>query len=364
MLQPTGLAVLDALGLGRQIRSLGARIDRLTGSDARSGRTVLDVSYAPLGADIHAVAVHRATLFDTLHDAVVAARLPIETGRTVETLRHAGGLRLGGAWGEEGPFDLVVDALGSASPLKAFALYPSRAVPLTYGAIWATVPWVEPGFDRRALMQRYRQSSVMIGVLPVGRIRSNGPELAAFFWSLKPTEHAQVLAAGLDAWRDVVRGHWPETEPHLNAIADFGQLNLARYAHHTLRVPVGEGIAFIGDSAHSTSPQLGQGANMALLDAAALATGLEAADSIPDALAHYAQLRRWHVRLYQFLSRALTPFYQSDSRLMPVLRDLLVAGAARIPPTQWLLAGMVSGQLLSPLSRLQLETERLREVAA
>ena len=65
-----------------------------------------------------------------------------------------------------------------------------------------------------------------------------------------------------------------------------------------------------------------------------------------------------------FLCRALTPFYQSDSRLMPILRDLLVAGTARIPPIQWLLAGMVSGQLLSTLSRLQLETERLREVVA
>ena len=51
-------------------------------------------------------------------------------------------------------------------------------------------------------------------------------------------------------------------------------MTLARYAHHTLQVPAGDGIAFIGDSAHSTSPQLGQGANMALLDAAALAVAL------------------------------------------------------------------------------------------
>jgi 2-polyprenyl-6-methoxyphenol hydroxylase-like FAD-dependent oxidoreductase len=129
-------------------------------------------------------------------------------------------------------------------------------------------------------------------------------------------------------------------------------------------MPAGRGIAFIGDSAHSTSPQLGQGANMALLDAAALSAALTQTESVADALAQYARVRRWHVRLYQAMSLTLTPFYQSDSTIMPVMRDAAVGLMGSLPPAKWLLAAMVSGQLLSPLKTLGLETPVLREVTA
>lgn len=365
MLQPTGLAVLDALGLYSEIAALGSRVERLIGTDARSGRVVLDVGYRPLGPDAHAIAVHRAALFNVLHDAVVAERLPIRTGFAVEALERSGGKQwLRGPHGRDGPFDLVVDALGSASPLKVEARVPSRARPLTFGAIWGSVPWVDAGFRRDALMQRYRKASVMIGVLPVGRQKRDGPDLAAFFWSLKPEAFEALKAAGIDCWRDEVLGHWPETAPHLEAIRGFDEMTLARYAHHTLEVPAGDGIVFIGDSAHATSPQLGQGANMALLDAAALAGALAGAASVDDALGEYARLRRWHVRLYQMLSLTLTPFYQSDGAVLPLVRDVLVSAVAKVPPVPWLLASIVSGQLLSPLKVLGLETNLLREVAA
>jgi 2-polyprenyl-6-methoxyphenol hydroxylase-like FAD-dependent oxidoreductase len=48
ILQPVGLHVLDALGVGDPIRALGAPLERLYG---RSGdRVVLDVRYRALGA--------------------------------------------------------------------------------------------------------------------------------------------------------------------------------------------------------------------------------------------------------------------------------------------------------------------------
>lgn len=364
MLQPTGLAVLGALGLSDAIARLGARIDRLVGTDAGSGRVVLDVGYRPLGAGAHALAVHRAALFHVLHDAVVAAKLPIRTGYTVASLEREDTSWLRGPQGLEGPFDLVVDALGASSPLRAAAARPGAVRPLAYGAIWGTVPWVDQGFDRRALMQRYRKASVMIGVLPVGRQKPGSAEMAAFFWSLKPERLAALRQQGFEHWKETVRRLWPQAGPLLDAIGSFDDLTLARYAHHTLAVPAGDGIAFIGDSAHSTSPQLGQGANMALLDAAALASAIERSESVGDALALYARLRRWHVRLYQFLSLTLTPFYQSDSRVLPLARDILVSGLGQTGPMQRLLAAMVSGQLLSPMKALGLETPVLRELAA
>ena len=52
--------------------------------------------------------------------------------------------------------------------------------------------------------------------------------------------------------------------------------------------------------------------------------------------------RRLHVRVFQALSRAFTPFYQSDSILLPFVRDRLVATVAKVPPAPQLLAAMVA----------------------
>ena len=43
-----------------------------------------------------------------------------------------------------------------------------------------------------------------------------------------------------------------------------------------------------------------------------------------------------------------TPFYQSDSTVLPFIRDRLVATIARIPPAPQLLASMVAGTLVDP----------------
>ncbi|MEP2450092.1 MAG: NAD(P)/FAD-dependent oxidoreductase [Nitratireductor sp.] len=350
ILQPTGLTVLAAIGLLDAIVPRGSRIDRLHGSDARSGRTVLDVRYAAWRGGRFGLSVHRAALFDVLFDAVRAAGIGVETGTEIEALDHAGDRpRIVTATGRLlGPFDLVVDASGARSKLKRHVRRPCEPRPLAYGAFWASLGWRGDGFDPHALVQRYDKASVMIGVLPIGRPTPDGDAQAAFFWSLKPAQAGAVRAAGLDAWKARVERLWPETRAYLDQIADFDQLTLARYGHHTLKLPAGRGLAVIGDAAHSTSPQLGQGANMALLDAAALAHALDRASDVATALEAYCAMRRWHVRAFQALSAALTPFYQSDSAVMPFVRDRLVATVARVPPAPQILASMVAGTLLSP----------------
>ncbi len=353
MLQPTGLSVLADLGLLPAIMALGNRIDRLYGEDAKTGRTVLDVRYAALNKNRFGLAVHRAALFSVLHDAANAAGVQIKTSCEItgveqeessSTLVEKSGLR-------HGPFDLVVDCSGARSKLRGDAAPPHE---LAYGALWASLDHVPIGLDDNALVQRYEKASVMIGVLPMGRPELGGKEQAAFFWSIKPKDYEAVQAAGLDAWKDRVHALWPQTQLYLDQIHSFGQFTLARYGHHTMRKPCGERIAYVGDSAHSTSPQLGQGANMALLDAKALAHALEDSKNTHEALDCYAKSRRAHMRLFQALSAAFTPFYQSDSASLAMIRDRLVPIIARIPPAPQFLASMVSGTVIDPFKPIGL----------
>jgi salicylate hydroxylase len=348
MLQPAGLGVLDWLGVGDGIRQLGAPIDRLFGRAIPSGRVVLDVRYAALNTGRNGLAVHRSALFNVLYDAVTALPVSIETGARVTGLDRGGGRRpvLITDKGRFGPFDLVIDALGSRSPLVAEASAPAHRCVLAYGALWTTLPWsLAKSFDGRALEQRYERASVMIGVLPVGKRFAGDEPQTTFFWSLKAKDYRRWQADGLLAWRARVARMWPETEPLLAEIREPDQMVLASYGHHTLPLPYGPGLVFIGDSAHATSPQLGQGANMALLDVRALAEALARSGEMGDALAHYARQRRFHIRLYQALSAVFTPFYQSDSTVLPMLRDGLVAPASRIPLVARALARIVSGDV-------------------
>src|SRR6056297_3290198 len=132
-----------------------------------------------------------------------------------------------------------------------------------------------------------------------------------------------------------------------------GDFTFASYTHGALRQPWQTGIAYIGDAAHRASPQLGQGANMALLDALALARALRQAGRMTDdTLRLYAGARRAHVALYQAMSAAFTPQYQSDSALLPVVRDRVLAPLSLVWPVPRILTRLVCGDLVPPMPAL------------
>ena len=93
---------------------------------------------------------------------------------------------------------------------------------------------------------------------------------------------------------------------------------------------------------------------MALLDAYALALAMRGADDVPKALGRAVALRRRHVRLYQTLTALFTPVYQSDSYVLPFVRDHLVGPVSQLWPATWIQSAMVSGLIGNPLRPLGL----------
>lgn len=341
VVQPVGLAVLDGLGAGIAARALGAPITHMLGHAGR--RVALDVAYR---ADAPGLALHRAALFSVLWQAVQRAGVPVTTGFEVILAPQQGAQRLiCGAQGKTlGPFDLVIDASGAGSRLS-----PLRARALPFGAVWGQVPWpADTDLPTNRLSQRYDGGRRMAGVLPMGRLPGDPTPRAAVFWSLPRAALDHWPDQDMAAWRAEVTALWPDIAPFLTPLTQAAHLTPARYSHGSLRRPHAPALVFIGDAAHRASPQLGQGANMALLDAQALIVALHA--PLDDALPAYAAMRRWHMRSYQAMSAVFTPMYQSAHPLPPLLRDHLLAPLSRLWPLPRVLSSLVSGDLLPPLA--------------
>lgn len=350
MLQPTGMAVLAELGLLDKAIRHGSRIDRLFGKAGK--RVVLDVHYSALKRQAaFGIGIHRASLFAILHEAMLRAGITVHTDHEI-TGSELVGARRTLCFGNErsAPFDLIVDALGTRTPLA-----PPTGRSLAYGALWASLDWPQGDiFDIHTLEQRYERASIMAGVLQIGTPPGMETSKAAFFWSIRADRLEEWKDAGLTRWKQQVAALWPACTPLLDQITDPGQLTFAAYAHRTLVSPAEPALIHIGDAWHSASPQLGQGANMALLDAWALARGLEATDSVGDGIRRAIALRRCHVLVYQWLTALFTPVYQSDSRLLPLVRDRLVGPLSKLWPATRIQAAMVSGLVTHPLGPLGL----------
>ncbi|MGE4071601.1 MAG: FAD-dependent oxidoreductase [Lysobacterales bacterium] len=331
LLQPTGLSVLDELGLGQSARACGARVERLYGENER-GRRVMDMQYAELDPDWHGLGMQRGALFELLRQADVGAAL-VQCGIAIDSVDAVAGLLQDSAGQVHGPFDLIVVANGAHSKLRQLsgidvlrdALYP-------WGAIWCLAP--DPSARHAGqLQQRYRRAREMIGVLPVGQLpaETQADARVSLFWSVRTEALQAECAASIDSLRSAFSALWPQAGALLGDMTDRSAWRAASYRDVVLRQPFREHVVFIGDAAHGMSPQLGQGVNMALLDARSLAQSLDRHAALADALAAYASERAAHLRIYQFLSRWLTPLFQSDLDTLAWWRDLLFLPLSRLP---------------------------------
>lgn len=346
LIQPSGQKILEQLGLLHAVAERAAPVTCLKGLNRRNGKRALDVEYRHLGTGSHALGIHRASLFSVMFDAVRLAGIALRTGRVLCGFEQGDAMvSLNFEDGRpEGPFDLLIDASGAHSHLAS-----GKVAQLPFAALWTNVDYL-PGLNiaQAALDQRYWDSSRMAGIMPVGINPATGNQGAALFWSIKPGDMAVLRSGGIEKWQADFLEIWPEAEPFVMQVASLDALTLAIYRHRTGSPHSGSRVFHIGDAWHCTSPQLGQGANMALVDAAALASALAFADQMEEIGLYYKNLRSDHVALYQVMSALFTPLYQSDSKLLPVIRDTIIHNFARWPLARKLIAKIVSGSLGIP----------------
>lgn len=340
LLQPTGLAVLAQLGLHEAVLARGQRIARLHGANTR-GRMVMDMRYDDHAAGCFGLGMTRGSLFTVLRDAYAHAP-HIRTGVCMETITEDGAHLRDTHGHVHGPFDLIVAADGAHSRLRQNACtHVRRQSVYPWGAMWCLLPaegW--PHADE--LRQCYAGTREMIGLLPVGHRADREGRWLTFYFSLPGEQVDAFDSNALQRLRARVGGMWPQAAPLLDALTDPAQLHRARYRDVVLSSPVQGRVVFLGDAAHAMSPQLGQGVNMALLDAQALSDAVASCGDVGDALRSYHAHRRHHLAVYQAMSRWLTPLFQSDRNWLAKVRDAAFGPLGRMP--------LARGQMLKILT--------------
>jgi 2-polyprenyl-6-methoxyphenol hydroxylase-like FAD-dependent oxidoreductase len=345
LLQPSGLEALARLDLRDEAERWGARVSELDGRITGNKR-VLDLAYRK---GEYGLGIHRAALFDILHTAMLGSGTRLHLGFDVAAIENPERPSLLSRSGErEGPFDLVLDCAGAHDNLRNALNVGARAPLYPWGAMWTTCPDRDGAFAGK-LRQMYERALIMIGILPVGRVPGAGDvSCVAFFWSLRLRDFDAEKDAGLKALKTRVLARWPEAEPIVREIARFDDMTLATYRDVSVKHCRRERIVVMGDAAHGTSPQLGQGANLALIDAITLAHHLKRSTNVDTALENYVRARRAHVAFYRHASRALTPAFQSDSRLVPWLRDTFLPYANLLPGGRHMTRTTLSGMRKLP----------------
>ncbi|MDB5791353.1 MAG: FAD-dependent monooxygenase [Massilia sp.] len=326
LIQPQGVAALDALGVGAAFNAASVPVTRLLGTCHRNW-TLVDIPYD----ETEARGVSRAALSRVLLDAALSLGVRIEYDSPVDRVTVDGQQATAYVHSAASTFDLVVIADGAASPLPAAAGLSVTSTVYRWGALWAMFD-VADWAGQALLEQRYHATRRMFGLMPTARV--GGKLRLSMFWSLPCAGYDDWRARPIGDWKDELLALWPQAAPVVDQIESHDQFTLATYRHARAKRLASGPVCVIGDAAHAMSPQLGLGSTLAVQDALVLANAVgERGASAGAAL--YSTRRLCAVRNYQLLSKALTPCFQADSG--GLWRDVMFAAGLKIPGVQRLM---------------------------
>ncbi len=352
LLQPSGQAMLHKMGLLEAVREKAAVVHSLEGYTGHW--KTLDLHYQFGQVDWHGLGIHRANLHQILWQCAQSVGVAIHLGNGIKEFSQTShGVKIEHQQGTVQADGLII-ANGTRSSLRDQLDISHIHKPYPWGAYWAVLESADWPFPH-ILMQRYCGANHMLGVLPTGINPASGKICYSLFWSLPKTSFADFREAGMPQLIASIRAIWPEVAEWLAlapeaaiAIAEYADIRLARYHQ--------QNVVVLGDAAHAMSPQLGQGANMALIDAMVLADCVAQGvaqcvalgeqekterynhntqcapdkSSLASAFASYSQRRRKHIAYYQMASRIMTPLYQSHYPL-GWLRDMGTVAGRHLP---------------------------------
>jgi 2-polyprenyl-6-methoxyphenol hydroxylase-like FAD-dependent oxidoreductase len=305
--QPNGMRILRALGMGPAIERAGAVIHHWDFCD-QQGEVLSETDLQALWGDVGPfIGIERAKLHQVLLAA--AAAVPSRLGLSVTSLtNHEECVSVGFSDGSAGKYDLVVGADGIASTVRTLTL--SAAPPVDAGQMaWRSLAPIRPrGLSK---LQFLLGDGCFFGLCPVGNGYTYG------FGNVSEPRSHDVVQGRLERLRERFAGFGGLVQDYLAALEADEQVHCSAIEWVEQDQWYTGRVLLIGDAAHASSPMMGQGGCLAMEDAYVLAEVLRSAVSVESALDIYVGRRKVRVNWVQQASRAVAESF----RLPPAMRN-------------------------------------------
>ena len=265
--QPNGLAVLEKLGALGRAKEIGSA-SQILEVKSWEGEVLLEADYGLLEHPQNYLLTANATEIERLLVYLAErAGAKVLWGASFQELTQSEGRIDGVVFEADGVSDqiqasIVVGADGPQSRIRTSLgaevktkKYPDSFLVGLVGPV--------PGLEGRA--RQYQSPGKMLGIMP------SGPEATYLFHCVGPRSFDNVKKEGLASFRAEVVQAAPEMADAFSGVEAWTKMAYFTPSYIQVKRWVGNGIALLGDAAHSFHPHAGQGVNLALEDAVALA---------------------------------------------------------------------------------------------
>jgi 2-polyprenyl-6-methoxyphenol hydroxylase-like FAD-dependent oxidoreductase len=304
-LPANAVRALQALDIGSAVRARANPIGRQRLLDHR-GRLLASIDVDRLWDGVGGcVAIRRAALHEALRE--VAAKAPVRLGTSVTDLEDGAAPRVSFSDGSTGEYDLVVGADGMHSSIRKLALGGPEASYVGQ-ASWR---FVADGF------REISDWTVMLGRGRTFLTVALGEGVVYCYADVNTSDRA-------GAEREDLRRLFADFADPVPRLLDQAETYFAPIEEVVPPAWTARRVALIGDAAHASSPNMAQGAAMAVEDALVLSEMLAADQSVEQALAGYEGRRKSRVAWVQ----EQTHRRDRTRNLHPIVRNLTLRLAA------------------------------------
>ena len=338
-LWPNALRFLEDWGLATTVIARGSEILRAEIRDAR-GRVLASTTNTSLRerAGQPVVGIHRATLLGVMNQALDPEQA--RWGMTCETVEQNGeGVAAGFADGSETRGDLLIGADGLRSVVRTAILgdEPPRYADETSWRGVASTDVVGLTIPDGLAIECWGQGTRF------GCLRIHDDQIYWYATHMEPAGGAESAAEARATVLELFRDYASPVPDLIAATPDFAIVRTDLHDRPPRRPWVVGRIGLLGDAAHPTTPNLGQGACLAIEDAGVLAECLVNFPNPLEALRQYESRRFHRVARIVRESRKIGEFSQARHPWACFARDW----AVRLTPS-WLLERTITRAVLEP----------------